>query len=590
MTPPPPAPKAWLPPGPRWVGLAAGLPVAAGVWLGLGAAPGLLEALALGCAAGLTAARRRLRHGPPPPPRHEALLAALGVAALAVAVSAAGWGGLGATHPQASALRLPARGAACAGLLCLAALAYAPQLRAGTRWLLDVQGPAQEPTPPWGWSAWLVLGVGLVWQTLLLVACGSPLIQTDSWVNLLEPDLLQPWPHPYHHPPLYSGLIKTLGGGAHPLLGLTLLIAAQHALVLGMGLLAESSVRRACGSAVGGAVAGLLVVLCGHLTIYAHLVMSEVVSTSWVVLSLALVLRAARREGAGPWLLAAGLAAGLGTLTRQAMQGWFVAGVIALLCLRFVRWRRALALFLLGALGPVFAMVLHNAVFHGRPSLTAAVGRNLFYRLGPGMPDLTDPDAAPDDPYERARQVIWEHRHHGGYARAYAEIERELGWSDPQIEAAMKRFYLEQIQRHPREFAQVTWQFFTTLLMGHESAELSVGMHDEDLPHAPEVWRGLPRAGPWPPWVVRALAFQPTSLWPTLLLALLSPLLARGPGRALALAACASAAYFLVIPALIEVPLPRYRLPAIPFFAMGCGASVSFLDARLGRWLRRGAA
>ncbi|MCA8924832.1 MAG: hypothetical protein KDD82_23675, partial [Planctomycetes bacterium] len=502
------------------------------------------------------------------------------------------WGGLGAPTPQpfASQLVQPSRAMALGAALCFLGLAFAPQTAAAARWLLDVQGPGADepPGPGWGSGAWLVLGVGVVWHGFLLVAAGGPLIQTDSWVNLFEPDLLHPWPDPYHHPPLYSGVVKVFGRGPHFLLGLWALVALQHALVLGMGLTAEASVRRTSGSAAGGACAGLLIVLCGHLALYAQMVMSEVVSTAWVVLALALVCEAARRARGGPWLLVGGCAAAAGTLTRQAMQGWFVVGLLAVLCLRFGRWQRAVALFLLGAAAPVLAMVAHNAVFHGRASLTAAVGRNLYYRLTPGMPDLTDPDAAPGDPYERARALIWERREGTkGYSEAYAAIQGELGWTDAQTEAAMKRFYLEQALRHPRAFAGVTLGFAWELIRAQENPYSVLQHHNQVLPRVPEVWADLPQAELRTPLAARGFAFQPTSLWPCLLLAAVAPLLVGGRARVLALAALASAAYFVTITALVELPLPRYRLPGIPFLAIACGLSVSGVCERARRWRAR---
>ena len=556
-----------------------GLPVALAVLAGAGRVPGLLEALAALClVGGMTLAQRRLR-ARPWPPRHEVLLAAAGAAALAIAVAAAGWGGVGSPHPLAGDLRMPARGAAGLGGLCLLGLAWAPQLRAAGAWSLDVSGPqAGEPaTPAWGRGTWLVLGVGAVAHGVVILGASGPLIQIDSWVNLAEPDLLHPWPHPYHHTPIYSGLVKILGRGPGFLVGLWALVLAQHALVLATGAVCESTVRRCSGSVVGGAVAGLLVVLCGHLSLYAQMIMSEVLSTFLVVVSLALVFAAARRARAGWWLVAAGATSALGTLTRQAMQAWFVAGVIALLLLGFARWRRALLLFLVGALVPIAAMVAHNAVFHGRASLTAGMGRTVVYRLTPGMPDLTDPDAPPGDPHERAREIVWELRG-GGYAEVYEAVGAELGWSDKQIEQAMQRFYVEQILRHPGPFAKVTLGFCLDLLRGHEPPSGVVEWHNYVQRDAPAEWDGLPAAA-LSPSAVRVTGVQPTSSWAVLVLATLGGLLQllRRVPRALAVACLASAAYFVGVAAMLELPLPRYRLPGIPFLAMACGLGVAGL-------------
>jgi len=564
------------------------LPVALAVWAGAGRVPGLLEALAVLClVGGMTLAQRRLR-ARPRPSRGEVLLAAAGAAALAIGVAAAGWGGVGSPHPLAGDLRMPARGASGLGVLCLLGLAWAPQLRAAAAWGLDVSGPrAEEPTAPtWGWGAWLVLGAGALAHGIVVLGASGPLIQIDSWVNLAEPDLLHPWPHPYHHTPIYSGLVKILGRGPWFLAGLWALVLAQHALVVATGWVCEGLVRRTSGSAVAGAVAGLLVVLCGHLALYAQMIMSEVLSTFLVVVSLALVFTAARRVRAGWWLVAAGAASALGTLTRQAMQAWFVAGVIALLLVGFARWRRALLLFLVGALVPIAAMVAHNAVFHGRASLTAGMGRTVVYRLTPGMPDLTDPDAPPGDPHERAREIVWELRG-GGYAEVYEAVGAELGWSDKQIEQAMQRFYVEQILRHPGPFTRVTLGFCGELLRGHESPHTVTEFHNFVQKDAPPEWDGLPAAA-LSPSAIRVTSFQPTSSWAVLLLAVLGLLHVRRAPRALAVACLASAAYFVGVAAMLELPLPRYRLPGIPFLAMSCGLGVAGLLGGVAR-LRGGA-
>jgi len=571
----------------RFLPLACALPTLCAAALGLGRwVPGSVELLALATLASWTyLAQCRLR-GAPPPPTHERVLALGGACALALAVLAGGLSGFGAAEPPplAHLLRTPARALAAGSALCFLALALAPQLRRLRGWICAL--PPEQPltlAAAWTRGSSAVLLVGLVVHGVVLCAHDGPLVQVDSWVNVAEPNLFTFSTHTHHHTPLYALLVKLAHATPAPVLALWALVVIQHAVVVAMGLAVERTVRLTAESELAGLCAGLLVVTCGHLSLYAQLIMSETISIGWTVLATACVFGAARSPRPHRWVLGGGLAAAAATLTRQAMQGWFVAGAVATLLLPFRDRKRAVALYLAGALLPIAGMVLHNGVFHDRYSLTAGLGRTLHYRVALGLPDLTDPDAEPGDPYERARELTWEHRE-AGWIDSYGAIRDELGWSDKQIEAAMQRFYLEQIKRHPGAFTRVTLGYCGSLVRAHEPGAGVLGFHNQVLPNLP-IWQNLPRANPGG-WAGRWLhEFQPTSTWPALLLALLSPILCRGRARILALTGFLSVAYYVVITSLVELPLPRYRLPAVPFLAIGCGLSVGAL-ARLAssRW------
>jgi len=558
--------------------LACALPALAAAVSGAGRwAPGSVEALTVASLIGLLIlAQRRLRTAPPEP--HELLLAIVGGVALGVAALAGGLSGFGSSDPPPLAHLLRGRAllAAVASAACFGLLALAPLLEPLRHWLCDVPPLGGEPlAPSWTWGSGVVLLVGVLVHGVVFFAHEGPLIQVDSWTHLYEPPLFEFGERPHHYTPIYAYLIKFANGFRDPVLGLTALVALQHVATVCMGVAAERTTRLASGSALAGVCAGLLIACCGHLSLYAQEVMSEVLATAWLVLATACVFAAPRSPRPQRWLIAGGLATAAATLTRQAMQGWFVVGALAVALLGWRHRKRAVVLYLAAALLPLAALVVHNGVFRARFSLTAGLGRNLHYRIAKGLPDLTDPDAEPGDPYERARELIWEHRE-AGWIQSYSAIQTELGWSDPQIERAMQRFYVEQVLRHPVPFTRLTLGYCWTLLDASESGDEAIRFHNRVLDDL-TIWRGLPRGHP-ETWVGGGLhAFQPTSWWPVLLLAACAPLLARGRGRVLALLAVGSVAYFVVVTSLVELPVPRYRLPTIPFLAIACALGLGAL-------------
>jgi len=571
----------------RFQGLACALPTLAGASLGLGAwVPGVVELLALSSLIAWVVLAQPLLRGETPPARHEVALACAGAAATGMAALAGGLGGFGCAEPDplAELLRTPAYAMVGAAVLCFGALACAPLLRGAAAWAWDVRAAdAPALTPSWSRAAWVVFGAGVLLQGAVFLAHDGPLVQADSWANVWGPPLFQHWGTPPHFTPLYAELVKLANGAPDPVFALTALVALQHAALLGVGLLVERTVRLTASSQLAGVCAGLLIVCCGHLALYAQQVMSEVLSIGWVTLATACLFAAPRSPTPQRWLVAGGLASALATLTRQAMQGWFVAGALAVACLGFPQRKRALLLYLAAALLPLAATIAHNGVFYGRPSLTASLGRNLYYRVTRGVPDLTDPSAEPGDPYEHARELIWEHRD-GGWLDAYSAIDAELGWEDATIEQAMQRFYVEQALRHPVAFARVTLEYSWALLVARENPMTLLRFHNQVLPELP-AW-ALPPADP-EGWVARWVhAFQPTSSAPVLLLALLSPLLVAGRARVLALTALVSVAYFVVLTSLVELPVARYRLPTVPFLAIACGLGVGGLAQRARAWRR----
>src|SRR5205823_1499121 len=110
----------------------------------------------------------------------------------------------------------------------------------------------------------------------------------------------------------------------------------------------------------------------------------------------------------------------------------------------------------------------------------------------------------------------------------------------------------------------------------------ALDFHDEIGQGERPAWWRATKAPPCPAWTL-ALDRAPSTWLALLLLAAASPLLAAPRARGLALLSLGSAAYFVLIPALAEVPLPRYRLPAVPFLALAAGAGLAGLLGRVAR-------
>lgn len=447
-----------------------------------------------------------------------------------------------------------------------------PRLRSW--WGAGIQATDPAPPPPASRLARAFVVVAWLAPHLAVALALAPLVQIDSWINVLEPDLFVPVERSFHHPPLYCVLVKA-GAQARALVdGLTAVVICQHLMVLGIALWVEDLVRRATGRAWVSAATGCALAVDGHLLMFAHSIMSEVLAGLALVLALGWLWRA-EGEGRSPArsLLLAGAFAGLATLTREVAQAWFLVGALWLLGVaRLTPRAHACLTFAAPALLLPVALVVHNYVFQGQARFTVASGRSMTSRLTVGMPSLTDPLAGPDDELERARAVIWRERDRpGGWVAVYEPLHRELGWDDERISSAVHRLYLEQARRHPLAFTRVTLQGFWGILRGSEPFSDLLSFHDRVLPGGLAGWDALPRVGPGPRWLSWLDALAVTHRWPVLLLALLAPVLCRGPARRLAVLALATAGYLIAIPALVEFPLPRYRVPAIPFLALAAG-------------------
>lgn len=538
------------------------------VGAGLGAAaPALLAALSVLAVGALAPiARARLRRGCAPSPG-EATLAVLLVLSIAGAGLLGSFGDrLAGEHREEC--RRAALDLSVASVLFLAFLVALPRLSA-----LSGGGETALATPA-GKGTALVLVAGLLFHAVAFVSL-PPLVQLDSFGYLVQQQPFVPHGLAPHSPPFYPLFLEVvrralLSPAFETWLGTVVLL--QHALAVGVALAVEAGLRRAGASPLHAALGGFVIALDGQLALYAHSIMSEALALAFALASVLLLVEAGGRERPARLVALAGLAAALATITRQAAEGWVLVPSLVLLACGGVRPRaRALMLFLACALLPVALVALHNHAFSGRLVLTGAAGRNLIMRATwEGMPELTDPGASPDDPLERARRIVREERPGTkNWGRAHERLGTELGWSDAEIDAAFVRFYFEQLRRDPGAFVRTTAELAFEILRARETWAGAIAFQRSFGDHA-WVVRGEevrpPRIDGEPPSLVRFLEglALPTRLG-VLALAALAPFVARGQARVLALLSAGTVLYFVGIAAVTEQPIPRYRLPAMPF-------------------------
>ncbi len=539
--------------------------------------PALVEALGVVALASLVLiARARVRRDPPVS-APAAALAVLVFVALALSVATGGRGARIAPDIEPLCRRISVVLALLAGTGM--ALPFA------LPWLMQpVTSPRPRPIAPLpGNRAGLaaIAGTWLVFHGVILVTF-PPLIWCDSWVNLWEPRLFQVTNRPYLHTPLYAELVRALGEGPHLVAGLTLITVLQHVAVLAIGVVLERLVRREMESRLAGTLAGLVVVIDAFFAFYAQRIATEVLGTAFFVGAIALLVEATWRERAERWILSAGALAAAATLTRPVFQAWFVLGGLWLLAVRPMkpRWRAA-AILVFGAAMPIVLLKGHNYVFHGDARLTGQTGKALVYRIMTDMPPLTDPDAAPDDPMERARRIAWSKRDEV-WMGPWLALESELGWSDAQIDRAMQQFYFEQVRRHPRAFIETTLTYAVSTLLANDSFASVVDRHNEDRKVAFFGWDAIPPSPDAPAILEAVNSLKITSRVSICILAALAPFVVTGERRRTALLVLASAAYAIVLAALVLGAMSRTRLPAMPLLGVALAMTVAGVLERLG--------
>jgi 4-amino-4-deoxy-L-arabinose transferase-like glycosyltransferase len=327
--------------------------------------------------------------------------------------------------------------------------------------------------------------------------------------NPLIPPLLNPDSEGYvqagwnlfHGSGLDLGLRRTPGYGvfiaaAFGLLGerLTSIVAAQHALGVINALLALVLGRMVLGN-VGGLVVGILTALSGPLLLYEHFVMTEMLSTTALLVATIAMLHALAARTFG-WALIAGLCTGVALLCRPALQIVLFVGVAGF-AIMFWRSPRQLALtagaFIVGTSVFMLPWMLKNEVMYDAFTM-AGSGRHLLFRLirsdsgfSFARPDgVTTPEP---EPMAGARRILMEQAAKHDGSSNFQRFREELGLSEAQTNKIQTALALEAIRQQPVYFLAGTLDIFGRVFVGEpinlrrEGSDLSEVDWDRPIRH-----------------------------------------------------------------------------------------------------------
>jgi 4-amino-4-deoxy-L-arabinose transferase-like glycosyltransferase len=383
---------------------------------------------------------------------------------------------------------------------------------------------------------------------------------------------------------------------------------AQHVAGVGIALLTYLLGRLTFGRAAGLA-AGLLVAVNGSLILSGQSVMTETLFTLLLLATLALLLVAAR-GGRWGWCLAAGALLGAAALTRPVAQ--LLVPLVPLAFLLHDRRPRSVArgTLLVGAgalllLGP---WMLRNYAEHGTLSAAGGLGRSMIARTikyDEGFFREAGAEPADDDLKGQVRRFIRGKRNTIRNSRSVrstqAGLMKEFGLTQAQSDRLMRDAAVEEILRRPGYYVLGSLRMAGQIAMGKLSedslSDRVVLRRDKDWV---EQWEARVDHLLQPTSVAeqrsigaaQAIAnfFQPADVAPLL------PLLA-ALGLALAAVWCRPALLpglaglgILLASAALDGPVPRYRYPLDPLFALFAAGAVATLVGALARRLARGPA
>ncbi|HSL72093.1 MAG TPA: hypothetical protein VK864_17730, partial [Longimicrobiales bacterium] len=287
-----------------------------------------------------------------------------------------------------------------------------------------------------------------------------------------------------------------------------------------------------------------------------------------------------------------GLLCGLATLTRPVAQAFIVFVVAIMIAAGFRdRWRQAVAAALLAAVtfGAVIApWMFVNSRTYGFWGVSLGTGLGLFARVF--MIDKMDP--VPHTQYPKVKAALARARARGDGVHG---VTRQLRTGTRDTDRAMFGLAFEAVRAHPREYARNSARNWRRLLLRERAdpdicqgasgpylcSSRALGRSTPMFPNVPPEGRpSLKEAiAAWftaaytPMWLVVPLAFA------GIVLSLLS---ARIP-KPHALLLLAAILYFTAVPALIQYPEERYRLPIdgllFIFAAAAAVAAVAWLRA-----------
>lgn len=359
------------------------------------------------------------------------------------------------------------------------------------------------------------------------------------------------------------------------------LLLAQHLLGVGTCVLTTWLALRLFGP-WAGLLAGLMAACAAPVLVAEHYVMAEAVFIPILVgasAQLTWAIEAPRR----PRLLLGGMLIGVATLVRPIGLVLAVALGLALLA-RERHLGRAIARGLPAALGLALVLVpwmTRNWAVHGSFSAEGNTGQTLVGRAmrhDRGF-DFENPDDS-DPARQRARAIMRDGR--GSFVSPVRErLKRELGLTDAQANLLMRDLAWEAIRRQPGYYLSGSVNNFYRLAQGVPDRSRDHWATRREARNREE-WEGHPEIrhllGPPTPIQEAQYAqadallnvYQPARLGPLLALLALAGLLTlllgrhRGAGLLLGLTAIG----MLLGSAALVAPLPRYRYPVEPLFAL----------------------
>jgi 4-amino-4-deoxy-L-arabinose transferase-like glycosyltransferase len=379
---------------------------------------------------------------------------------------------------------------------------------------------------------------------------------------------------------------------------LSALLLVQHALGVVTCLLTAWLGFRLFG-AWGGLLAGLLAACAGPLLVAEHYIMAEAVFIPLLLLAVVVLCRGLTASAS--WtLFLGGALIGVASLARPIGLVVAVALLPALL-LQPRRPRPRLVRLVPAFLGLALVLIpwmLRNALVHGSFSADGTggqtlVGRTMRHDRGFAFENPEDPDLA----RQRAREIMRDGR--GGFVSPVrTRVMRDLGLTELEANRLMRDLAVEAIQRQPSYYVLGTLGSFARLAQGPPER---VGDHWETRRESRnrEEWEGEPEIrhllGPPTPAQERQYReaellltlYQPGRFGPVVpILALVGVVaLLASPRRASGALIGLTVVGLLLASAALVAPLPRYRYPAEPLFALlaagGAVTIVGWIGTRL---------
>jgi 4-amino-4-deoxy-L-arabinose transferase-like glycosyltransferase len=323
-------------------------------------------------------------------------------------------------------------------------------------------------------SPWTAFGLALI---LLIAGATRLAMMMHGPAFILEGDSATFFESGYHlamtgeldlpvkKPPVYALFLGGVTAWLGPSLEAT--VAVQHLLGLATVVLVYFIGAVSFGR-IAGLVAALGTAINGSLLLMEHTLLSESLFTPILAVSMLMVLLALRSRRTALFIIA-GLALGLGALTRPAAQA-ILPLVLAVAVLQPRPWRARLlasGLVLVGFLVVAAPWMLRNRHVHGTLAISSGMGDALFERVRRHDPSFDFRDHGQPEGDRQQRQVrgrIFElARRHKTPIEVRAVLQPEFKLTDAQADAALRDAALQVIRQEPERYFLGTLGMFVRL-------------------------------------------------------------------------------------------------------------------------------